>query len=162
MHRFRISLLMITLVTLMCACDSRRVFEDNREFRDRQWVVGEEPSFEFRIADSAQTYNLYYNLRNSLHYDWDRIYLTYILTDSAGQELQRKLVYHALFDPAGRPLGESGLGDLYDHQFPLLTNYRFGHSGIYRLRLIQYSRQDTLRGVLAVGIRVEHAQPPVK
>jgi gliding motility-associated lipoprotein GldH len=146
----------------MISCDSARVFEDNQEFPSREWVVTEEPAFEFQIADSSKAYNLYYNLRNSLHYDWDRIYVTYVLTDSSGQELARKLVYNELFDPTGRPLGESGLGDLYDHQFPILTNYRFSHSGKHTLRLTQFSRQDTLRGIIAVGVRIEEAEEPAK
>jgi len=159
---FRIIVLAASLGVMLVSCDSRRVFEENREFSSRQWLITEEPTFEFDITDTARTYNLYYNLRNSLHYDWDRIYVTYALTDSSGQELARKLVYNELFDPTGRPHGESGIGDLYDHQFPILTGYRFANTGKYRLRLTQYSRQDTLRGVLAVGIRVELSDPPKK
>lgn len=158
----RISLLVVAAVTLMISCDSQRVYEDNREFPNRAWLVTDEPAFEFHIADSSRAFNVYYNLRNSLHYDWDRIYVTYVLTDSSGQELARKLVYNELFDPTGRPYGESGLGDLYDHQFPILTNYRFPHTGRHTLRLIQYSRQDTLRGILAVGVRIEQAAESTK
>ncbi len=143
---------------LLCSCDDVRVYEENREFQKRFWAVSEEPVFEFVIGDSAMSYNLYYNIRNSLQYEWDRIFITYALSDSSGTELSRKLVYNDLFDTAGRPLGESGLGDLYDHQFPLLKGYRFPHRGKYRLRLIQFSRQDTLRGILAAGIRVERAE----
>jgi gliding motility-associated lipoprotein GldH len=159
---FRIVLLAVLLGVILFSCDSSRVFEENREFASRQWLVNEEPTFEFFITDSARSYNLYYNLRNSLHYDWDRIYVTYALTDSSGKELARKLVYNELFDPTGRPFGESGLGDLYDHRFPILTGYRFSHAGKYSIRLTQFSRQDTLRGVLAVGVRVEAGESPAK
>lgn len=148
-------LLMIVAATMLVSCDEKRVYEDNVEFKERFWLVSREPSFEFTIADSTQAYNIFYNVRNSLDYRWDRIFVTYVLSDSSGHELAKKLVYNDLFDPAGRPFGESGLGDLYDHQFPLLSNYRFEHSGKYSLRLIQFSRQDTLQGVLAVGARVE-------
>lgn len=151
----RIIVLATFLAAMLTGCDSRRVYEDNQEFANRQWLVTEEPTFDFVIDDSARVYNLYYNLRNSLHYGWDRIYVTYSLTDSSGQELSRKLLYNELFDPTGRPYGESGIGDIYDHRFPILTGYRFAHPGKYSIRLIQYSRQDTLQGILAVGIRVE-------
>lgn len=140
---------------LFASCDSQRVYEDNKEFNQRIWVVSDEPTFGFLITDSLQSYNLYYNIRNSLQYDWDRVFVTYTLLDSAGQQLASKLVYNQLFDQTGRPLGESGLGDLYDHQFPLEKGYRFPYRGRFAIRLTQFSRQDTLRGVLAVGIRVE-------
>lgn len=158
----RILVLVTSLAAMLTGCDSRRVYEDNREFASRQWLITEEPSFDFVITDSTREYNLYYNLRNSLHYGWDRIYITYVLTDSSGQELSRKLLYNELFDPAGRPYGESGIGDIYDHRFPILTGYRFAHPGKYSIRLTQFSRQDTLQGILAVGVRVEERDSPEK
>ncbi len=150
-------LALFALAVLASSCDDARVFEENREMAQREWLVTDEPDFTFFIDDSAQTYNLYYNLRNSLQYEWDRVFVSYAVFDSTGNTLSRKLVYHDLFDPTGRPLGESGIGDLYDHQFPLLENYRFPRRGAYTVRLTQFSRQDTLRGVLAVGLRVERS-----
>lgn len=155
---FRTALAFLFAGLLMASCDDKRVFEVNHEFPERSWLVSDEPTFRFSIKDSAGTYNIYYNVRNSLQYDWDRLFVTYTLSDSTGAELSRKLVYNDLFDPTGRPLGDSGLGDLYDHQFPLLKDYRFPHRGTYTLRLTQFSRQDTLGGVLAVGVRVERAE----
>lgn len=163
MHR-RLTLQAILAFSVSCilttSCDSRRVYEDNKEFNQRFWVVSDEPAFGFLITDSLQSYNLYYNIRNSLQYDWDRVFVTYTLSDSTGQELASKLVYNQLFDQTGKPLGQSGLGDLYDHQFPLVKDYHFPYRGKFTIRLTQFSRQDTLRGVLAVGIRVERAAAP--
>jgi gliding motility-associated lipoprotein GldH len=74
--------------------------------------------------------------------------------------LAQKLVFHDLFDATGRPYGQSGIGDLYDHQFLLLEKFRFPNPGTYSLRLTQFSREDTLKGVMAVGVRVERADNP--
>lgn len=119
----------------------------------------EEPSFEFAISDSSKQYNLYYNVRNSIDYPWDRLFVNWSLYDSSGNELAKKLVYNDLFDPTGRPYGESGIGDLYDHQFAIASHFRFTRAGRYTLKLTQFSRQDTLRGILAVGVRVEQDLP---
>lgn len=144
------------ILWLVASCDDQRVFENNQEFKTRSWMVQEEPVFEFNIPDSSQTYALYYNVRNSLDYPYARIFVTYALYDSTGKELSKKLVFHDLFDEkSGRPFGESGLGDLYDHQFPLLTKYHFPTRGKYAVKLTQFMRKDTLQGVLAVGVRVE-------
>ncbi len=149
------SLSFLLLAGLLGSCDDRRVFEDNHEFAGRAWLVKDEPVFEFTISDSIQTYNVCYNVRNSLDYPSTRINVTYTLFDSAGLELKKKLVYNNLFEPSGRPLGESGLGDLYDHQFPILTAFRFPTRGKFAIRLTQFMRQDTVPGILSVGIRVE-------
>ncbi|MBY0435860.1 MAG: gliding motility lipoprotein GldH [Cyclobacteriaceae bacterium] len=140
----------------LTSCSDNRVFEDNTEFDDRTWKVTDEPRYTFAITDTALKYNLYYNVRNSLDYPYARIFITYHLYDSTGRELSKKLVYNDLFDQkAGKPFGDSGLGDLYDHQFPILNNYSFPHPGKYSMKLDQFMRQDTLQGVLAVGVRVE-------
>ena len=140
----------------LVSCDSQRVYEDNVEFSDRTWKVTEEPRFDFTISDTTARYNLYYNVRNSLTYPYARIFVTYHLYDSMGKEITKKLVNHDLFDQkTGRPFGNSGLGDLYDHQFLLLKDYVFPAKGKYAVKLDQLMRKDTLQGVLAVGIRVE-------
>ena len=156
----RILILFIPLAYGITSCDNGRVFEDNREFAERSWNVTEEPRFEFTISDTTLHYNLYYNVRNSLNYPYARLFITYHLYDSMGRELSKKLVNNDLFDQkTGRPLGNSGLGDLYDHQFPILQNYAFAGRGKYAIKLDQFMRQDTLQGVIAVGVRVEKVQP---
>jgi gliding motility-associated lipoprotein GldH len=142
----------------LAGCDSNRVFEDYKEFDDRTWKVTDPAVFEFQIKDASKKYNLYYNVRNSLEYPYARIFVQYSLTDSIGTELTKKLTSNFLFDQkTGRPLGRSGLGDVLDNQFLLLSNQSFKTEGTYRFRLDQFNRQDTLRGVLAVGLRVETA-----
>lgn len=146
------------LAFIEISCDNSRLYEDNREFVDRAWKVTEEPKFEFAVNDTSIRYNLYYNVRNSLNYPFARIFITFHLYDSSGKELAKKLVNNDLFDQkTGHPLGESGLGDLYDHQFPVLKNHQFAYPGRYSIKLDQFMRQDTLQGVIAAGVRIEKA-----
>ena len=60
-------------------------------------------------------------------------------------------------EKTGKPLGSSGLGDVYDQQVPILKNYQFKKSGTYSLKFEQFMRTDTLSGILAVGFRLEDA-----
>ena len=115
--------------------------------------------FEFAIADPGKQYNVMYNVRNSLDYPFSRLFISYSLEDSAGTVLQKKLLSSFLFDQkTGRPEGNSGLGDVFDHQFPLLAQYTFPLSGKYRIKLQQFMRKDTLTGILSVGVRVETSE----
>jgi len=143
---------------LLAGCDSKRVFEDYSKFKNRAWLVNDPAVFQFEIKDASKKYNLYYNVRNSLEYPWQRIFIQYQLADSSGTFLSTKLVSNYLFEKSGKPLGRSGLGDVYDNQFLLLENYSFSNAGLYRMELEQLNRQDTLAGILAIGIRVETAQ----
>lgn len=152
----RIVALPFLLLFVCSACDRARLYEKNTDFKQRHWVVSDKPSFDFEIQDTEPKYNLYMTLRNESDYPNSNIYFTYYLSDSTGSSLEKKLNTEFLFDKkTGRPLGNSGLGYIYEHKFPLLESYTFQHPGIYTIRYEQFMRTDTLRGVVSVGLRVE-------
>ena len=152
----RSRILLLAVILCLIACDSKRVFEDNVDFKNKYWLVKEPATFEFRITDATHPYNLFYDVRNTIEYPYARLFINYTLTDSTGTELSKKLISSFLFDQkTGRPLGSSGIGDIYDQRFPILENYSFKAAGKYKMKLEQFMRQDTLTGILAVGIRVE-------
>ncbi|MEQ8423503.1 MAG: gliding motility lipoprotein GldH [Cyclobacteriaceae bacterium] len=143
----------------MVSCDQARIYEQHVDFEEKAWVVNNQPRFEFEIKDHTRNYNLYYTVRNSLDFPFSRIFVTYSLADSTGAQLKKDLLSAYLFDQkTGEPQGASGLGDLYDHRFPIVTNYHFERPGKYTVILEQFNRRDTLQGVLAVGVRVEFAE----
>jgi len=155
----RIYFSIAVILILLCGCDSRRVFEDNVEFRDRTWKITEPVQFEFQIPDSSKKYNLLLNIRNSLDYPYARLFVNYDLVKQDSPSLTKKMIAEYLFDQkTGKPFGTSGIGDIYDHQFPILKNYSFEKVGTYKIKLDQFMRMDTIPGILAVGIRVEKAE----
>ena len=155
--RFVFFLAMVAL--FITGCDSNRIYEYNKDFKDRTWKVSDTAVFDFRINNTGRKYNIYYNVRNSIEYPFARLFINYSLTDSVGNLLSKKLVSQDLFDQkTGKPNGNSGLGDIYDHQFLILKDYEFKRTGRYFLKLEQFMRQDTLQGVLAVGARVERVE----
>jgi gliding motility-associated lipoprotein GldH len=144
---------------LLCGCDSKRIFEDNVEFRERNWKITEPVQFEFQIDDASKKYNLLMNIRNSLDYPYARIFVNYDLLKQDSASLDKKMIAEYLFDQkTGKPFGTSGIGDIYDHQFPILKNYSFEKTGAYKIRLNQFMRMDTIPGILAVGFRIERAE----
>lgn len=152
----RVLFLVCLIGVVLFACDESRVYEQNTDFHERYWMVNEEPEFEFTIEQPADSYTLYGNIRNSISYPYARIFFNYHLQDSTGADVETKLVSQHLFDAkTGKPFGDSGLGDIYDHSVPLLTNYQFKHRGRYKIKLEQLMRVDTLKGILAVGVRIE-------
>jgi gliding motility-associated lipoprotein GldH len=143
-------------VLFFSACDNSRVYEKNHDFENRAWLAKDTPVFEFNIPDTVLSYNLYCNIRNSVAYPFSRIFVTYYLKDSSGMLIQKKLIDQMLFDPkSGEPHGTSGLGDIFDHQAPVVTNYKFRHAGLHKIKFEQFMRMDTLPGIMAVGVRVE-------
>jgi gliding motility-associated lipoprotein GldH len=148
----------LAMSLLLFSCDSDRLFEQNITFENRYWKVNEPVVFNFNIEDPSQSYNIYYNVRNSLEYPYARLFIQYTLSDSTGMPLDKELNAQFLFDQkTGKPEGTSGIGDVFDHQFLLLEKRVFSTPGKYTLKIEQFNRQDTLRGILAVGARIETA-----
>jgi gliding motility-associated lipoprotein GldH len=148
--------IILSMTFLLMACDDNRLYEKNADLANEQWLITEKPSFDFVIDDTSIRYNLYCNIRNEVSYPKANIYLTYYLADSTGKSLQSKLLTQYLFDKkTGKPFGDSGLGDIYDHQIPIASKYEFKHPGKYNVTFEQFMRMDTLPGVLAVGLKVE-------
>lgn len=153
------SLTVLAVITvLFSSCDDQRVYDKNIDFDSRFWQVDQKPEFEFVVADSSQSFNLFCNVRNSLDYPYARVFVNWILSDSTGAVMEKDLAQHMLFDEkTGEPFGQSGLGDIYDHRILLKRDYRFPYRGKYKVSLEQYMRTDTLSGILAVGVRLERA-----
>jgi gliding motility-associated lipoprotein GldH len=152
-------LALLAIIALLNCCDTSRIYEKNHDFEKRQWLIGEQPSFDFTVVP-GQSYNLYCNLRNSVDYPYSRIFISYTLKDSTGSALKKELISTFLFDEkTGKPRGSSGLGDIYDQQLLLLKDFTFQKPGTYAIQFEQFMRTDTLAGVLAIGLRVENAKP---
>ena len=146
------------VLLLSTSCDENRVYEKNVDFPDQRWAVDSIPSFEFEISDASKPYNIYWNVRNTVAYPYRNLYLTYYIEDTTGRRLTSDLHNMLLFEPkTGKPYG-SGLGDIFSHQFMALPNFKFDRAGVYRIRLEQYMRTDTLPEVVSVGTRVENAE----
>jgi gliding motility-associated lipoprotein GldH len=150
----------LILFTLL-ACDSHRLFETNTDFVESQWLTQQKPTFEFRIRDLGKRYNVLCNVRNTSDYPYARLFVNFSLKDSTGAIVTKELKSIFLFDAkTGKPLGTSGIGDLYDQRLPLLADFPFPYTGRFTVELEQQMRLDTLSGISAVGLRVEEAAKP--
>jgi gliding motility-associated lipoprotein GldH len=139
------------------ACDSQRVYEENKDFEQKVWLSDSIPVFTFEIKQPELKYNIYYNIRNTVAYPYQNLYLTYYLEDTLGRQVSSALHNMTLFDPkTGKPRG-NGLGDIFDHQILALPEYQFDSAGVYNFRIEQYMRMDTLPEILSVGVRIEKA-----
>lgn len=149
--------LAVVLFNFLISCDDARVYEENLDVANKIWIADSAKTFQFNIKDADKRYNLYFNLRNTVAYPYENIYVTYTLRDTLDNQLKKELVNFHLFDPkTGEPFG-SGLGDVFDHQLPILNNYKFDHTGPYVFHLQQYMRMDSLPEIISAGLRVEQA-----
>jgi gliding motility-associated lipoprotein GldH len=125
---------------------------------DRIWDVKQPAIFQFSIDDIHYSYDFYFNLRNSILYPYQNIYLNYSLSDTLGNVFKTDLVNVKLFNPkTGEPLG-NGLGDIFDHQYKVVDQYRFNNPGVYQMKINHYMRPDSLAEIMSIGLRIDRAK----
>lgn len=152
----RLFIFAIVLITIMTGCDESRIYETNTKLLNKLWIQDSVLHFDFQIDKSKQLYNLYANIQYANDFNYRNLYVTYILYDSMSQVMDKSLVNINLFsDKLGRPFGSSAIGDIYELQTPIISNYQFPNKGKYSLSFQQYMRVDSLYNLTSVGLRVE-------
>ena len=146
-------LVVVAGIILAIGCDRNRVYESYAGIGDRGWHKDSVLLFQFEIHDTLQAHNLYVNIRNKGNYPNSNIWLFLSVVSPAG-EVVADTVEFMLADASGRWFG-SGIGDLFDNQFPYRSNILFPSSGTYEIRIHHGMRVDLLKGIRDVGIRVE-------
>lgn len=150
-------LLAVACTALLSSCDPSRVYEQNEELPEKNWSVDHAPAFAFAITDTAKRYNVYFNVRYALSYDYYNLYLRHLLVAPDSSEVSSSLhELHLMDAKTGKPQGK-GSSDIFDLQSLALQDVAFAQTGTYTLQLTQYMRRDPLPNIVAVGVRVEEA-----
>jgi gliding motility-associated lipoprotein GldH len=135
------------------ACDRRRVFESYRELDKNGWNKDSVLVFKVLLTDTIKNDNLFVNIRNEGTYPYSNIYL--FLTIGSPNGTQRTdTVEFTLADPSGRWKG-SGIGGLHDNQILYKSSVYFPRKGKYTFQIKQGMRDNVLKGIHDVGIRIE-------
>lgn len=156
MRFFYLSIFCSSLI--FSSCDSNRVYEDTANFENSYWLADSVKYFDFQIPDSDQGYNILLSVRNGRDYPHSNLYVQYVILDSTQTKMDEELRNFQLFhQKSGYPLG-NGSGNIYEHNFDLLSGYEFPYAGRYFISVQQYMRYDSLPEVYSVGIRIETPQ----
>ena len=145
----------LLLSLALSSCNNNRVFEKNKDFDNNAWRISDIQEFNFDIKDTSKKYEIFFNVRNALFYEYYNLYVKHTLIGPDGKVISTSLHEMFLMDKkTGEPLGE-GAGDIFDHQILALKKQQFSQPGTYTLKLQQYMRRDPLPGIMSVGVRVE-------
>jgi gliding motility-associated lipoprotein GldH len=140
------------MVTAGCT-DKNAVLDKNVEVTNHNWVYLNKFGFEVTIEDANVPYNLYMNLRVTADYKYSNIF---VLISQTGPDKKTDVKRHefTLANKDGEWLGE-GSGNLFSYQLPFETDYKFPAKGVYHFYIEQNMRDNPLREVSDVGLRIE-------
>lgn len=142
----------ISIVALCTSCFSDALYEENKAITNRAWSYEERLSFVVNVKDKRVPYDIYINLRHTNDYDFSNLF---VLLHEKGSQLKdsayRKEIPLAALD--GRWLGKSA-GNLYEIQHLAKEKFLFPDTGDYTFSIEQNMRENPLKNVVDVGIKV--------
>jgi len=158
MSKIKSSSALLTLVLgflLFNSCDRGVVFDQYVTIPDGGWNMDSMAVFKVDIKSAEQAYNLTINIRNRSNYPNSNLWLFIDVISPSGKEMQSK-VDCILADDSGRWLG-SGWGNLYHVKIPYQQQVKFAETGPYTFRIVQGMRDEDLKGIHNIGLRIEEA-----
>ena len=144
------------IVALFFACNGPHlnVFEKNVSIKGGAWAYEVQPAVRFDVTDTTASYNVSVVCRHTDGYAYKNLWV-FISTLQPGDTIQRKERFElTLQDNTGRWYG-TGMDDIWEQRIPLYSNLHFSKTGTYTVVFQQDMRENALKGILDIGLRVE-------
>lgn len=151
------NLLLVIVVALgVVGCDSNRVFEEYYATGKNGWNKDSLAVFQVDVESTSQNYNLYINSRNIENYPYQNLWL-FLEIEGPSTQTIRDTVELRLAESNGKWLGK-GTGGVYTNQFLYRQNVYFPTEGIFTVKVEHAMREDVLKGLKDIGIRLEKTE----
>ena len=149
----RLPILLILFAILQSSCTGDRViYEEVHEIENGQWVYGQTRDFNFNVPDTSLDYRLLLFLEYYTDYRWQNFY-TEITTTFPGDSTKKDIVSLELASKTGQWYGKCN-SQSCSLTIPLQEKVRFKKTGIYSISFDQYMRDEDVRGITSIGLKL--------
>jgi gliding motility-associated lipoprotein GldH len=129
-------------------------FEKSDLLSDHQWPSSLKPDIEFSISDTASLYNVSIVLRHTDAYHFNNLYVR-ATVQAPGEKQPRTGDYDLLLATNDKGWIGTAMDDIYDTRIVVQPRTRFSKAGTYHFIMEQLMREDPLKNILSVGLRLE-------
>lgn len=147
------TILISLFAIVLTSCDQGLVYEENLSLENQVWKKSQSPVFEVEVLDTLQKYNFYLNIRHGEDYEYSNLFL-FMKTEFPDKKVARDTMEFILQNSEGKWNG-TGLGSLRDNQILFKKDLQFPYLGKYRFALEQAMREEELKHISEVGLRIE-------
>jgi len=145
---------LLGMLFMAASCRQVELFEKNIPIPGYEWSAGFPAKGTFEVTDTLAAYNIYLVLRHTDKYEYNNIWLDVGL-QAPGDSLSLQKVDLLLGSDATGWEG-TGMNDIWEVRKPLALNYKgFKKKGEYQFTIYNIMRNNPLRHIMSVGLRVE-------
>lgn len=143
-----------SLLFSFSSCNKVGVYEKTINIPKFEWHYSFVPSFQFNISDTAAEYNMYMILRHTDAYSYSNIRLNVGQQNPGDTMFYQRLNIVLGSDATGWE--GTGMDDIWEIRKPITNGpVRFHKAGTYAITVAQIMREDPLKNIMNIGIRVE-------
>ncbi len=139
------------------SCTTIDLYEKSVSIPGHAWKNNYKPSFTFTIHDTTSAYQLFLVLRHNDQYNFNNIYIN-LYAQQPGMDSAQKVRYDLKLATNEEGWLASGMDDIYEHRIALTPpgqQFYFKRPGNYTFSVEQIMREEPLKNVLNVGLRIE-------
>jgi gliding motility-associated lipoprotein GldH len=140
-------------VLLFSACSSHTVFQDNEAIPASGWHLDNIIDFGVTIDDTVRLHELYLMVRNTTNYPYSNLFL-FLDIEFPDHRILRDTIECILAHKDGQWTGK-GFGTIRSNQFLFRDDVWFPLAGTYTFRIQHGMREEHLKGMADIGIRIE-------
>jgi len=140
---------------LLSSCTTVDLYEKTVSLPDHEWKGSYKPEFNFTISDTTVSYQVFFVIRHTEKYNYNNIWIN-LYSQPPGDTLHKAPYELQLATNEKGWLG-SGMDDIYEQRRELTGKVHL-KAGQYKLILENIMREDPLKEVLNVGVRIEKAK----
>lgn len=144
---------LILLLLLFHACDTAMVYDTWETVPENNWHKDSILVFNPDISDTVNAMNIVLGVRNTKAYPYSNLWF-FITTESPSGVSRKDTFQVELASPFGKWHG-AGWGNTYTSLHYFRQNMVFDESGEYTILVQHGMRKDGLKGVNAIGYRIE-------
>ena len=140
------------LVLVVWSCSDTALFFDSRPVPDYTWHMHDTVRFEAAVSDTSRRHQIHISIRNTTDYPYSNLYMFMDVRFPNGTTF-RDTLECILAQNDGKWTGK-GFGKIRENVFLFRDNVWFPDTGIYVFSLVHGMREDALRGIADVGLRI--------
>ena len=144
------------MLLISASCTKIDLYEKSVTIPRHEWESNYKPTFQFTIGDTLTDYQLYLVLRHNERYNYNNIFVN-AYVKGPGQDTAQKIQQDLVLATNEKGWLGTGMDDIYAHWIPLGPPQSL-KAGEYSFTIEHIMREDPLKNVLNVGLRVEKKQ----
>jgi gliding motility-associated lipoprotein GldH len=142
---------------ILIGCQKIDLFEKNVPIPGHSWQNNFRPTIEFTIEDTTNLYHLFVVVRHTDAFGFNNLWMN-IYTQSPTDPKPKKQQLDLTLAQNEKGWLGTGMNDIFEHRIRITREPIALQKGNYRFQMEQIMREDPLKEVLNVGLRLERVR----